>query len=381
MIVEPQSAIYDVEKIADIEFYTPDPLGDIRDVCDRLYAMGFTYVQGREAAHLGTFTISVDFKRICDVTYAPIEVFRAIPTLAYNNGDLLGVHPGFAMIDMLRMLSDPFTSHWKLDKTLPRLLLAQRLFPILLQNSSFVKYAKGPSAAHVLDWVSKRSTLVAVGELAALFYEKDEENDSLPAHLNFVSVDFEEDVSTLALAFPDYKLIEEYGLMDMIGRTASIRFIDGSSVTLTDANGRSIPCRSYSFGTKIASFTYTLASALSMRFAGLVRKNGRVVRSFDALITRLIQAKTEDPKFGESNLNFLGEPTTAMRRHMLATDERRLKSAKGAPVWLSYDPKEPRKFNDIKGKYHLLRWICFCCAAAEDFFQKKVPSKNARIFD
>ena len=370
MNTEPESAIYAPDKLADIEFYTPDPLGDVRDICDRLFSMGFSYVQGREAAHLGTFTISIEFKRICDVTYVPVEVFRAIPTITYG-GDLLGVHPGFAMIDMLRMLADPFTSHWKLDKTLPRLLLTQRIFPMEIQEATFVKYSKGPSAERCLEWAASRYSVIAVGELACMYYEG--KTNKPPAHLSFVSVDYDEDLGSLALAMADVnKLVEEYPLLDMIGRSANVRFPDGGTLTLTDANGRAVPCRGFSYGSKVASFTYTLASSLATRFGLSVRKNERAVRSFDALISRLVTAKKVNNNniFGEEGLQFMGEPTTAMKRHMAATDERRLKSSSNvAPVWLSYDPKEPGRFNAIKGKYHLLR-----CGT----FKKSLPLLRSR---
>jgi hypothetical protein len=37
--------------VADIEFYTPDPVGDLIDICDMLYKKQYKYVEGKEGVH------------------------------------------------------------------------------------------------------------------------------------------------------------------------------------------------------------------------------------------------------------------------------------------------------------------------------------------
>ncbi|GAX86653.1 hypothetical protein CEUSTIGMA_g14061.t1, partial [Chlamydomonas eustigma] len=113
----------------DIEFYTPEPHSDLRDLCDLLKADGHQNVQARDAIHPGTFTISVEFNRVCDITFVPRDLYSAIPVKKYFQG-LKVVEPWFVMIDQLRILCDPFTSHWKLDRMLPRILAMQRVFPL-----------------------------------------------------------------------------------------------------------------------------------------------------------------------------------------------------------------------------------------------------------
>jgi hypothetical protein len=138
--VSPADAIYADNAAAalvpDVEFYSPDPVSDVVHLCDRLHAAGHRRVQGREAAHSGTFTVTVEFTRVCDITHVPPVVYDAVPTRPVTHHGLYrplvlrAVEPSFALIDLLRLLCDPFTSHWKLDRMLPRLLLVQRLFPI-----------------------------------------------------------------------------------------------------------------------------------------------------------------------------------------------------------------------------------------------------------
>ena len=57
LAVSPQDAIYDAASPPpDVEFYSPDPVGDVVDICKRLHAEGHEYVQGKEAVHDGTWT-------------------------------------------------------------------------------------------------------------------------------------------------------------------------------------------------------------------------------------------------------------------------------------------------------------------------------------
>ena len=47
----PSLAIYDELDTPDIEFYSPDPLGDLTKLCDKLAEAGFKNVIGQEAQH------------------------------------------------------------------------------------------------------------------------------------------------------------------------------------------------------------------------------------------------------------------------------------------------------------------------------------------
>lgn len=120
----------------DIEFYSPTPIDDVIEICRRLAVCGYKYIRGKEAAHCNTFTISVGFVRLCDVTLAPITIYKHIPRLITSNNILIrkdlpinAVHPRFALLDLMNMLCDPFNSHWRLDTILQRIALIERIFP------------------------------------------------------------------------------------------------------------------------------------------------------------------------------------------------------------------------------------------------------------
>jgi hypothetical protein len=136
--LSPQDILYKEldEQSIDIEFYSPTPIDDVVEICRRLAKCGYRYIRGKEAAHCNTFTISVGFVRLCDITLIPITLYTYIPRLItsstiLNRKDLPinAVHPRFALMDMMNMLCDPFNSHWRLDTILQRIALIERTFP------------------------------------------------------------------------------------------------------------------------------------------------------------------------------------------------------------------------------------------------------------
>ena len=215
----PDEAIYGREAAGnhDIEFYSPDPVADVYELCDRLFGAGHRFVQGKEAAHHGTFTVSVEFTRMCDITYVPQYVFDRLPCAGLvadtNVANIAAVEPQFALIDHMRILCDPFTSHWKLDRMLPRMMLIQRLFPLGLPRPSRSEddeeeegEEEGRTRAlrSILEWAALRRTMALVGEGAARFYAAYAASGAsgacwrVPARLTLVSTNYAEDLSALA---------------------------------------------------------------------------------------------------------------------------------------------------------------------------------------
>jgi len=104
--------------MADIEFYTPEPLKDIITLVDILHQAGYKYVKGQEGAHPETYKIFVNFINYCDITYMPKHVFNNCPTIKIENMKM--THPHFMLIDSYRVYSDILTSNFRLEKTFNR---------------------------------------------------------------------------------------------------------------------------------------------------------------------------------------------------------------------------------------------------------------------
>ena len=131
----PKDAFYDDEhKLPDIDFYSLDPIHDLYDICDALAASGLTNVQAMEAQHKETYKIFVEFTDVCDISYVPTIVFNNIPTITINNIRYVTAH--FAMIDLYKMLTEPLFSSFRWEKTFPRIVLLQKLYPFSTNDAN-----------------------------------------------------------------------------------------------------------------------------------------------------------------------------------------------------------------------------------------------------
>jgi len=114
--------------VPDIDFYSPDPLTDLFEICNMFYEMGYKDVVGREAQHEETYKIFVDEVETCDISYVPRNIYNKIPFIEIDGA--VYTHPNFLFIDLFRVFTDPLTS-WeqKLDKRFKRFYLLQKYYP------------------------------------------------------------------------------------------------------------------------------------------------------------------------------------------------------------------------------------------------------------
>jgi hypothetical protein len=120
--------IYDENDTYDIDFYSPEPIIDLKELCDKIHAAGFKPVLGQEAQHKETYSVYVNYQLYCDITYMPNNIYKKLRFMFINN--LLVVHPYFLMIDYFRMFTDPLGSFWRLEKHFERYMLLQKHFPL-----------------------------------------------------------------------------------------------------------------------------------------------------------------------------------------------------------------------------------------------------------
>lgn len=383
--------------VNDIEFYSPDPIGDVREICNRFFVDRHRYVQGKEAMHSGTYTISVEFARICDVSFMPQRVFDAIPAFRMDSGDvpLLGVEPSLAIVDHLRILCDPFTSYWKLDKHLPRMLMVQEHFPIDLPVTFYPGTPGRASSRHHADkdgrmhpmqelidcvsaWAASREAVVSVADHALAFFAKVLGADTISLdtpirQMTLVSANYAQDLESLNELLTEKGCVatEHYPFVDLMGSRTIFRFAGSNGggkdqkgapiATLIDGRGKALPSvgRDPDDGVHVASFTYALMVSLAMRFLAQTENRETVAHVHGAIASNLIAIRklaTKDATpsvidphnpFREVNLNYLGTPRSDMSIHMEVADERRLRSPPGSMIWFTYDPNGgSRRQND-----------------------------------
>ena len=128
----PSLAIYDEFDTPDIEFYSPDPLGDLVKICDKLTKDGFKIVIGQEAQHKETYSVFVNYQLYCDISYMPSNIYSKVRFIQMDGLHL--IHPWFMTIDYFRMFTDPLVSYWRLEKHFARYLKLQKTYPLPLIN-------------------------------------------------------------------------------------------------------------------------------------------------------------------------------------------------------------------------------------------------------
>ena len=168
-------ALYDETdiKTADIDFYSNEPLVDLGALCDKLYAANFRPVVGQEAQHKETYSIFVNYRLYCDITYMPNNIYRKARFIELNEFNV--IHPWFMMIDYFRMFTDPMISYWRLEKHFERYMRIQRAFPLpLIQKSlSISSYKdKGISEAMnlIFDYITEKKSVLMTGFYVYNYY-------------------------------------------------------------------------------------------------------------------------------------------------------------------------------------------------------------------
>ncbi len=352
----------DASGAPEVEFYSPDPLRDATDLCDHLFACGHRYVQAREGNAHRTYVISVEFARLVNITYVPPHVFAAIPTMplamppaqpmSASGVDAAAaaaaagfvfppvVSPSFLIMDYLRVLCDPYTSYWRLDRALPRLVALQSAYPVGVpprdgppgvhapDAAAAGVAALGPPAdarvAAVLAWAAGRDSCVSVGEHARAYMfaaavhcvaVADPAELLLPLpplpvppaiqQLTLVSVEYAADLVSLADTFgagaPDARrggrrdrqgaatITEHAELIGLLGRRATLRIGDRTVMTLIDAGGRAVPvCARSPDGLLVAGFSYCLLSSMAQRFLVGIRSRASAERFHASVIGDLL---------------------------------------------------------------------------------------------
>ena len=181
---EVEGAYFNWPDIADIEFYSSTPIQDMHDLCEELHSKGFKYVEGAEAMHPETYKIFINFINYCDISYMPLNIYNNLPYIEVNG--IRCVHPHFMMVDAYRILNDPMTSYWRLDKPLKRFPKLLKYYP--LSSNTNIKLNANDNL-NVLRYIRKKfikkSKLVVVGFYAYNYYVKKESDKNVLNNFSF----------------------------------------------------------------------------------------------------------------------------------------------------------------------------------------------------
>lgn len=199
---EINGAYYNWPDLADIEFYSVTPLKDIIDLTEELHGLGFKHVEGREGIHPETYKIFVNFINYCDISYMPSNIYNNIKTISIDG--LNCIDPHFMMLDTYRIITDPMTSYWRLDKSINRFQVLTTHYPIDLSLNDKKITLKNNIPADVKRFIHKKiikkSKLIVVGLNAYNYYVNKVNKDYLVEDIPFyevISENLEEDANKI----------------------------------------------------------------------------------------------------------------------------------------------------------------------------------------
>jgi hypothetical protein len=186
--------------LADIEFYSNEPIKHLIELTNLLNTK-FKYVEGREGIHEGSYKIFVNFINYCDISYMPTNIYNKIPNIEIEG--ILYTHPYFMVIDYYRIINDPMTSYWRLDKTLKRFDKLMNYYPIEYnKNENIEKIEKNDfkkELKFILHHIIKKSKLIVIGDYAYNYYiskiSKKEKIDI--KYYEVISSNYEEDIKNI----------------------------------------------------------------------------------------------------------------------------------------------------------------------------------------
>lgn len=137
-IKNPKDAFYEKDKIPDINIYSPTPIIDVINVCNLLYKEGIKHIDSAVAQHEGTYRIYAEFVPVLDITYVPTNVFNRMPFIEVDG--IKYVKPWFMMLDMYKMLTDPYHSSFRWEKMFSRIMVVQKNYPFKQVKQPLVPY-------------------------------------------------------------------------------------------------------------------------------------------------------------------------------------------------------------------------------------------------
>jgi hypothetical protein len=343
----PEHKIYKEYSTADFEFYSPEPIKDLKEICDFLHKKKFKEVQGQQAMHGDTYKLFVNFADMGDISYVPLFIYNKMPTIKING--IRYIHPKFMYIDYLRMYTDPLMAFWRLEKAIPRGLALLKNFPLEVGNGK-IKYEKFSKAeeeviGEVGKILGKMDTIIHIGTYAIQFYTIDKEKRVLPYEI--VSISYEKDVRNINdILSKKYKIeaTEYFPYFQFYER--HINFIYNGKIILSVYNGekKCIPYRKYESG-NIASFQVVLLHHLIKYYYALNNKLdttninnmiGEIIRTRNNYLKKNNKTIMDETIYREFLITCLGKAFDSKRNNFF---EMKKKREQGRQIIYRYNPE------------------------------------------
>jgi hypothetical protein len=366
----------------DVDFYSPSPIEDLINLCNILQKAGFKRVVGKESRHSDTYSIFVNFQLYCDISYVPRNIYNRMPFKEIKG--LNYIHPFFMTIDYLRMITDPLASYWRIEKSLKRMVLLQKHYPLPKVDKPIQIMNNQQDLEKCVDLVSNylvdRKSTITIGFYAYNYFVNASETKNknvkpinIPYH-EFISTnykgDFDELIEILKKQFGDTRIThkEFYPFFQFTGFSVEI-LLDNEVIAVIYSHNKKclpyqiVPALEFKDGkinkTKgnitLGSFSLTVLFAQIMTIKYRVNNDRTMTEVYMTIVSHLIQARAEyfkkynknifneDTLFRDFIVECIGEGIHPDREVGLRMEARRKKNKK---AYYMYDPEKDMKSAD-----------------------------------
>jgi hypothetical protein len=294
-------AYYNWPDVADIEFYSPTPIQDAISLTEYLFDKGYKHIEAKSTPlHEGTYKIFVNFLNYSDISYMPNNIYNRLPTIDVDG--IRCAHPHFMMVDAYRIINDPMTSYWRLDKPLKRFPKILNYYPIQKENVSLkMKESNKLELRFIRKKIIHNSRLIVVGMYAYNYYVKKEDKnlaiDNIP-YYELISEELRKDAvhiyKLLTKKFKNITVKEYSPFWEFMDRRVEY-YSNGSLIlTLYGPNDR---CTVYNFSQKKKTYfgTYSLVYMylLFNYFYNIVNNNKDNVKIYLTMINNIMNARNK----------------------------------------------------------------------------------------
>ena len=195
-------AIYNDLQMPDIEFYTPEPLQDLVELCNKLHDNDFCWVSGQQAQHNSTYKIFVEFENVCDFTYMPTNVYRNMPVTKLDG--ILYSSPIWIAVDILRHHNDIMSFERLRDKIFQREVALFNNYKFVFDTKEKLEFptTNNNLKEELFNRLVSRESLCFVGSVASHYYSNLSSTIDV-TNIEVISSSFKKDVKEILYIIED----------------------------------------------------------------------------------------------------------------------------------------------------------------------------------
>jgi hypothetical protein len=132
----------DIE-LPDYDFYSVDAMQDAKELSDIYYSKGYTEVEAKAGAHVGTYKVYVNFMPVADITMLPEILFNNLYKTSINIEGIHYVPVNFLRMSIYNELCNPDGDVSRFEKIYKRLLLLNKHYPFKVSgNCKKIEYKR-----------------------------------------------------------------------------------------------------------------------------------------------------------------------------------------------------------------------------------------------